>query len=172
MCLVFSGQVTSESNEALSGVEFLLYPKTPSKRESLPCIGSSSPSTANDGSITSAPIHPFLMQTLLVNYPDGRPLCLTKSTESGFRFENVPCGQYKIVPYYRGTHTTFDLVPKQVEVVVKGGESVTVSPAFKVTGFSVVGKVVDARGQGVADAKVYDNFPIHTFSFSFLKLNK
>jgi hypothetical protein len=133
-----NGRVTSETGEPLSGVNFLLYSPSSSSK-TLPCVGDSSPNVEGDTTL----------------YPEGRPLCISKSKEGKFRFENVPAGDFRVVPFFKGTHTNFDLFPKEVKVTVQG--TVTLSEAFKVIGFSVVGKVVDARGRGVAEASILVN---------------
>jgi hypothetical protein len=86
----------------------------------------------------------------------GNALCSVKSNSQGtFSFANIPCGEYIVVPHYRGqqSQTAFDVVPAQVKAVVNAG-SVVISEPFLVKGFSIVGKVVDSTGNGISGAHV------------------
>lgn len=49
------------------------------------------------------------------------------------------------VPYYKGEHVAFDIVPPLVEFSVQQ-ESVRIEEPFRVAGFSVYGKVVNKVG--------------------------
>ncbi|KAL5020566.1 hypothetical protein ScPMuIL_003458 [Solemya velum] len=87
-----------------------------------------------------------------------KPLCHVTSAENGqFKFPALPTGVYSLVPYYKGEHITFDVVPAKMEFAVKHG-SLELEPTFKVAGFSVSGKVLDSpKGSGVPNAKVLLN---------------
>ena len=49
------------------------------------------------------------------------------------------------MPYYKGEHLAFDMVPAVVEFEVNQG-SVVIEEPFQVAGFSVYGKVVNKKG--------------------------
>ena len=49
------------------------------------------------------------------------------------------------VPYYKGEHVAFDIVPPVVEFEVNQG-SVVIEEPFQVAGFSVYGRVVNKKG--------------------------
>jgi len=126
-----SGTIKSE-DEKISGVDFLLYSKTV-KSVDCPKVTIETPKDL------------------------GTALCSAKSDSEGkFVFKNIPCGEYTVVPYYRGLNTTFDVEPNSVQVSVSTG-SVTLKESFQVLGFSVLGKVVDRNGKGLSDVKIHLN---------------
>lgn len=78
------------------------------------------------------------------------PLCVARSDATGrFLFKNLPCGTYKLVPYYKGANTTFDVMPAEKSVVVARGSTV-LKDVFQVMGFSLSGRVT-SQGKGVQD---------------------
>ncbi|XP_024394078.1 uncharacterized protein [Physcomitrium patens] len=87
--------------------------------------------------------------------PLSKPaLCHAVSDAEGkFSFSGVSCGQYTLVPYYRGENTLFDVSPSSKDISV-GHESVKLLEAFQVTGFSVGGRVVDSEGNGLMGVKI------------------
>jgi hypothetical protein len=115
--------------------------------------------------VTQKPAGMIQSTSFITSYPlninlrlgrSGNALCSVKSNAQGtFSFANVPCGEYTVVPYYRGqqSQTAFDVVPAQVKAVVNAG-SVVISEPFLVKGFSIVGKVVDSTGNGISGAHV------------------
>jgi len=120
-----SGKVTSK-DEPVLGVDFLLYSDTV---KSVPCEQSRATVPSNQKT----------------------PLCVAKSDENGrFLFKNLPCGTYKLVPYYKGANTTFDVSPAEKSVVVSRGSTV-LKDVFQVMGFSLSGRVV-SQGKGIQDA--------------------
>ncbi|MCO5553061.1 hypothetical protein L7F22_006582 [Adiantum nelumboides] len=87
----------------------------------------------------------------------GEALCHVVSDENGkFVFSSLPCGTYKLVPFYRGENTLFDVSPSSIEVEV-GHTNVLLTEPFKVTGFSVGGRVVDGQGEGVEGVEILAN---------------
>ncbi|GBG60819.1 hypothetical protein CBR_g12556 [Chara braunii] len=74
-------------------------------------------------------------------------------TDGRFNFPAVPCGEYVVVPVYKGEHTVFDVSPQSQKVVVGHGKT-TVDPPFQVTGFSIGGWVRDGAGQGIEGASI------------------
>lgn len=88
---------------------------------------------------------------------DGFLSCVAQSSETGeYRFTNIPCGSYILVPYYKRTHTTFDVEPIEGHIAV-GHDNLMVDFSFQVMGFSVNGKIVDNRGAGIAGVKIEVN---------------
>ncbi|GAQ84160.1 Nodal modulator like protein [Klebsormidium nitens] len=87
----------------------------------------------------------------------GKPLAVATSKEDGtFGFSGLPCASYKLVPFYRGEQTVFDVSPAEVEVTVGHGGAVIEEP-FWVTGFSVSGRVLNDKGEGIASVKIVIN---------------
>ncbi|KAI4349753.1 hypothetical protein L6164_010313 [Bauhinia variegata] len=81
-------------------------------------------------------------------------LCHVVSDAAGkFTFSSIPCGNYELVPYYKGENTIFDVSPASVSVNVKH-QHVTVPQKFQVTGFSVGGRVIDGNEMGVEGVKI------------------
>ncbi|KAK6239497.1 hypothetical protein QUC31_004966 [Theobroma cacao] len=89
------------------------------------------------------------------NTPGQRKaLCDAVSDADGmFSFKSVPCGLYRLIPYYKGENTVFDVSPSVVSVLVEH-QHVTVPQKFEVTGFSVGGRVIDANDIGVEGVKI------------------
>ena len=88
--------------------------------------------------------------------PDGlTQLCRVQSDSQGeFIFPVVLPGEYKLVPYYKGSHTQFEVSPSMLEMTVKSG-SVHLTSPFLITGFSVQGKVLSSpSGSPVSGAEV------------------
>ncbi|XP_021744068.1 nodal modulator 1-like [Chenopodium quinoa] len=86
---------------------------------------------------------------------DRKALCHAVSDADGkFTFKSIPCGDYELVPYYKGENTVFDISPPTVAISVEHSH-VTLQQKFQVTGFSIGGRVVDGNGAGVDGAKVF-----------------
>lgn len=85
---------------------------------------------------------------------DLKVLCATKSDKSGlFKFTDVSCGTYTIVPFYKtASGPVFDVVPEVAPVEVDGRNAVLSEP-FRVKGFSVSGRVL-VGSTGVAGVTV------------------
>lgn len=87
----------------------------------------------------------------------GQALCHVISDANGkFIFSSLPCGKYKLVPFYRGENTVFDVSPASIEVDI-GHNNMFLAEPFKVTGFSVGGRVVDSQGDGVEGVEILIN---------------
>ncbi len=86
---------------------------------------------------------------------DGlQALCAARSDESGkFVFKGITCGRYVVVPFYRSTEVTFDVVPSNMSISV-GHANLQVSETFRVAGFSVIGRVLDTQGKSIPSATV------------------
>lgn len=85
---------------------------------------------------------------------ERKALCHAVSDADGkFMFKSIPCGQYELVPHYKGENTVFDVSPPLVSVSVRH-QHVTVPEKFQVTGFSVGGRVVDENDMGVEGVKI------------------
>ncbi|RAL42059.1 hypothetical protein DM860_011842 [Cuscuta australis] len=84
----------------------------------------------------------------------GAALChAATDTDGTFTFKSVPCGLYKLIPFYKGENTIFDVSPSSLLVSVNHDHTI-VPQKFQVTGFSAGGRVVDANGEGVVGVKV------------------
>lgn len=90
---------------------------------------------------------------------DGTLLCVVQSNDAGqFRLSGIPCGVYSLVPFYKRTHTMYDVVPSSLTINVTHDDyTVTAEQSFQVMGFSLSGQVVDKFGKGVADALISVN---------------
>jgi hypothetical protein len=92
--------------------------------------------------------------------PEGLvPLCRTASGPDGaFVFPVVPPGTaaYRLVPYYRGELTRYEVIPTSRELTV-GLDSVRLAEPFVVAGFSVRGRVL--RTAAVADKEAMAGHP-------------
>eukprot|EP01096_Ripella_sp_DP13-Kostka_P006743 TRINITY_DN2438_c0_g1_i1.p1 TRINITY_DN2438_c0_g1~~TRINITY_DN2438_c0_g1_i1.p1 ORF type:complete len:1216 (+),score=649.91 TRINITY_DN2438_c0_g1_i1:168-3650(+) len=87
----------------------------------------------------------------------------TKTGSDGkFKFLDVQCGDYEVVPLYLGEDTKYDLLPASLAVKVTG-KTASLEESFKVVGFSIKGRVVDHKGEnGIANADVYVNNNLKT----------
>jgi len=142
------GRVLAD-DEPVSGVAFLLY---------------------SEGNV------PIDCPEVDITPPEGakKPQCVAFSDDDGqFLFKNIPCGKFTLVPFYKGDHTTFDVVPAGVKVVIDKG-SVILDQTFQVMGFSVIGRVVDQQGGGVQDVIIVVDGHIKALSGSegFYKLEQ
>eukprot|EP00775_Hariotina_reticulata_P012385 gene12385-12519_t len=78
------------------------------------------------------------------------PVCSVTSSPTGqFTFPGVPCGTYVLQAQHPDPDSTFEIQPSSITAVVGQGNA-KVPESFKVTGFSVQGRVVNAAGSGVA----------------------
>ncbi|PVD27782.1 hypothetical protein C0Q70_12955 [Pomacea canaliculata] len=130
------GQVFSEG-EPMKGVNFLLFSKSGNPQPVIGCEKSP-----------------------LKGYPSStqQPLCyVTSQADGSFLFLTVPSGQYYLVPFYKGEHITFDVVPEKLDFEV-AHDSVVFKKSFEVAGFSVSGRVLESeKGIGIAKATVNIN---------------
>ncbi|XP_029647558.1 nodal modulator 1 [Octopus sinensis] len=127
-----NGHVFSEG-EPIKGVNFLLYSDTVDPQLVTDCEKTPVKSLKNgDNSI-----------------------CHMSSKEDGtFSFASLPTGQYYLIPFYKGEHITFDVVPEKMVFQVKHN-SVILPKEFQVAGFSVSGRILDSvKGAGIGGAKV------------------
>ncbi|XP_014218232.1 nodal modulator 1 [Copidosoma floridanum] len=86
-----------------------------------------------------------------------KPLCHVSSDETGrFLFPAVSPGEYTLVPHYAGEKTKFDVNPAEYSFTVNE-DSVVLPVEFKVTKFTITGKVLASAGSltPVVGAKVY-----------------
>ncbi|XP_070547557.1 BOS complex subunit NOMO1-like [Ptychodera flava] len=129
-----SGEVRSEG-EPIQGVAFLLFSKTSQKQDIQGCDF-----TAVKG------FHSTDQNSLL---------CNVESDKNGkFVFPSLPSGDYWVVPFYKGEHITFDVVPDKLTFTV-AFDSVKLQPVFQVEGFSVTGRVVDSpKGSPLAGVSI------------------
>ena len=93
------GRVLSDG-EPTKGVKFLLYSQSVSKLPTVAC---------NRDDVSKLP-----------PLRNMKPLCHMTSSESGhFRFPALPCGEYFVVPFYRGENNIkFDLTPAEMAFTV------------------------------------------------------
>ncbi|KAM0833417.1 hypothetical protein ACQ4PT_064262 [Festuca glaucescens] len=86
--------------------------------------------------------------------PREGALCHAVSGADGkFSFRSIPCGNYELLPYYKGENTVFEVSPSSLSVSVEHNH-MTIPEKFQVTGFSVGGRVVDGYGAGIEGANV------------------
>jgi len=79
---------------------------------------------------------------------EKKAVCASRTNEEGkYTFHNIPCGQYTLVPIYR-TSSSFDISPSSRSIEITGG-SLSIEEPFVVLGFSISGKVVDGKGNGL-----------------------
>ncbi|XP_043257934.1 uncharacterized protein LOC122400490 [Colletes gigas] len=123
-----SGRVTSEE-EPVSGVTFVLFGNGVAKN----CATTS----------------------ISKDLQSRKPLCHVMSDKSGkFVFPSLSPGEYKLVPYYAGAQTKFDVQPTELVFKVNHN-SVVLRQGFKVTGFTVSGIVLTAtNGDPLPGAKI------------------
>ncbi|XP_014667742.1 PREDICTED: nodal modulator 3-like isoform X2 [Priapulus caudatus] len=132
------GQVTSDG-EPIRSVTFLLFSDVISSKEVQGC--------------DKSPVHEYDMSGVASHY-----LCFVTSGDDGrFVFPTLQPGSYTLLPYYRGEHIVFDVVPAKLAFTVEHS-SLVLSDIFQVQGFSVSGKVVASKsGPGVEGAAISIN---------------
>ncbi|CAC5408303.1 Nodal modulator 2,Nodal modulator 3,Nodal modulator 1 [Mytilus coruscus] len=131
------GSVQSEG-EPIKGVNFVLFSKVVNKQDVVDCE-----KTVPKGFVS----------------PDKQEsLCYVTSKDDGtFTFPSLPVGEYSIVPFFKGEHIRFDVVPASMEFRVLHN-AVKLQQTFQVSGFSVSGRVINSqKGSGVGNAAVYVN---------------
>ncbi|CAH1796880.1 unnamed protein product [Owenia fusiformis] len=132
-----SGKVFSEG-EPIKGVNFILFSQTVSAKSIKGC--------------DTKPVAAF-------KAPAGKqPLCHVVSGQDGsFSFPQLPAADYSIMPFYKGEHITFDVIPSVLDFTVNHN-TVVLEKSFQVAGFSVSGQVkVSAKGAGIDGAKILLN---------------
>lgn len=131
------GQVTSEG-EPIKGVKFILFSKSLSASHVHNCM--------------KGPIQGYM------NAESSPPLCYVLSQEDGFfTFPVLPPGEYSVIPFYKGEHIKFDVIPSKVSFKL-GHHSLLLEEKFQVQGFSVGGRVLaSANGKGIDGARVLLN---------------
>ena len=129
-----SGFVKSDG-EPFAGVIFALY----SKQKSVSIPGCDSKLV----SIPKAPNKDYIY------------VCHSYSNENGlFKFQSVPIGTYKLIPFHKGKNFQFDVQPDNYDFVVEHGD-VNIETEFSVEGFGVSGRVaIQKDGDGVSGAEV------------------
>lgn len=129
-----SGKVFSEG-EPIKGVNFILFSTTVKPQDVTKC----------DKSLVKGFKHA----------EKGNLLChVTSAGDGSFVFPVLPVGKYVAMPFYKGEHITFDVVPAKEEFTVNHG-SVIIKEPFQVAGFSVSGRVLESvKGNGVKGAKI------------------
>ncbi|CAM0881057.1 unnamed protein product [Alopecurus aequalis] len=86
--------------------------------------------------------------------PREGALCHAVSGADGkFSFRSIPCGNYELLPYYKGENTVFEVSPSSLPVSVEHSH-ITIPQKFQVTGFSAGGRVIDGYGAGVEGANI------------------
>jgi hypothetical protein len=82
------------------------------------------------------------------------PFCVTKSNKEGiFTFNNIPYGEFIIRPLYENEYISYNLDPEHLSIEVKHKDYKLSSP-FIANRFSVYGKVVNSKGNGVANVMI------------------
>ncbi|XP_071122767.1 BOS complex subunit NOMO1-like [Mytilus edulis] len=131
------GKVQSEG-EPIKGVNFVLFSKVVNKQDVLDC----------EKSVPKGFVSPDKQESL----------CYVTSKDDGtFTFPSLPVGEFSIVPFFKGEHIRFDVVPASMEFRVLHN-AVDLQQTFQVSGFSVSGRVINSvKGSGVGNAAVYVN---------------
>lgn len=70
-----------------------------------------------------------------------------------FSFEGVPAGTFVAVPHFSGKSAGYEMAQKSAVLTVSE-KSAAFSEPFRVTGFSVKGRVVDSANNGISDVTV------------------
>ncbi|XP_055832870.1 uncharacterized protein LOC129901646 [Solanum dulcamara] len=84
----------------------------------------------------------------------GEALCHNVTDANGiFSLKSIPCGVYKLIPFYKGENTVFDVSPSSMSISVQH-DHVVVPEKFQVTGFSVGGRVVDGDDNGIEGVEI------------------
>ncbi|KAK4367254.1 hypothetical protein RND71_015134 [Anisodus tanguticus] len=84
----------------------------------------------------------------------GEALCHNVTDSNGiFSLKSIPCGVYKLIPFYKGENTVFDVSPSSTSISIQH-DHVIVPEKFQVTGFSVGGRVVDGDGNGIEGVEI------------------
>lgn len=84
----------------------------------------------------------------------GEALCHNVTDANGiFSLKSIPCGVYKLIPFYKGENTIFDVSPSSMSISVQH-DHVIVPEKFQVTGFSVGGRVVNGDGNGIEGVEI------------------
>lgn len=119
------------SGEPISGVDLFLFSKT-----------------AKDVSCTAP-----AAGTVLPDHA-GKALCVINSGADGqYSFDNLPCGEYTLVPSHKKTNTKFDVSPEFLDVSLGHGNALVAEP-FQVMGFSIQGRVIDVSSNGLEGATI------------------
>ncbi|KAF2076385.1 hypothetical protein CYY_002290 [Polysphondylium violaceum] len=99
-------------------------------------------------------------QAMHYDLDDRDPLCSVQSDSLGaFKFRNVPCGKYLVISEFYGPgplFTLYDIEPRDHEYVMDSG-GYAMEPGFKVSGFSLKGKVINHFGRGVRGVRISIN---------------
>ncbi|XP_078724820.1 BOS complex subunit NOMO1-like [Lampetra fluviatilis] len=129
-----TGSVRSE-DEPVQGVQLLLF---------------SSVAQQDVAGCSFGPVKGFSAASTLPAF-----VCSTTSTHAGtFMFPSLPCGSYSLVPFYQGERITFDVAPARLDFTVEH-DSLSLETVFRVMGFSVTGRVLEAvGGNGIPGAVV------------------
>ncbi|CAN4101896.1 unnamed protein product [Withania somnifera] len=84
----------------------------------------------------------------------GAALCHNVTDANGiFSLKSIPCGVYKLIPFYKGENTVFDVSPSSMSISIQH-DHVIVPEKFQVTGFSVGGRVVNEDGNGIEGVEI------------------
>nr|CAB3264401.1 nodal modulator 1 [Phallusia mammillata] len=128
----------SAQGQPVSGVHLLLFTNTKLKEK----VGGCSVARPSGSEQVRCDSHPIFV-------------CATTSGADGsYVFPSLPPALYSILPYHREDHMQFDVEPQELKFSVQNSR-VDHSDGFKVTGFSVQGRVLNsAKGKPVSGAKV------------------
>ncbi|WMV31780.1 hypothetical protein MTR67_025165 [Solanum verrucosum] len=94
---------------------------------------------------------------LICENPDARTIRiggkLYQLASGGLLGQKETSGAYKLIPFYKGENTIFDVSPSSMSISVQH-DHVIVPEKFQVTGFSVGGRVVDGDGNGIEGVEI------------------
>lgn len=132
------GHVLS-SGEPIEGVSFILFANPGLEK----------------GSVTGCNDVPDAVLSKIKETLTEKAICYVLSDKDGsFLFPTVPSGNYVLVPYYTTQNIVFDIVPSKLSFAVNH-RSVVFKTSFQVYGFSVKGKVIDSKGNGISGVQIH-----------------
>jgi len=136
------GTITSEG-KPMAGVFFAIYGKA------------SKTAVCGDAKLKHSDITQIESTEKALSLSADDFVCVVKSSENGaFVLNNVPAGEYTLVPHYAlPDSATYDVSPARASITVKDNV-VTVKDKFQVVGFSVSGSVVAENNKGLAGINV------------------
>ena len=81
-------------------------------------------------------------------------LQVTETDPQGvYHFTNIPVGHYQVVAVYSENQSKFQVEPDVLKANIDG-KSVTLEPPFSVIGFSIFGRVLNSKGEGISGVKI------------------
>ena len=87
-------------------------------------------------------------------YKQLTPFCIVNSDMNGeFSFLNIPYGTFTVKAFYKNDYLTYTLNPETQDIEIKHGD-VKLNQMFTVNRFSVYGKVLSGKGNGIPNVTI------------------